>query len=348
MPLKEFKVEFDACGGSVSEAERIVVERNTLGALPTPMREGYVFDGWWTAEKDGIQVTPDTLVVEPITYYAHWVSIFSFESVSGDTIKITGFRDPSQIISTLIIPNTIEDKAVVSIGDGAFANSQCGMEKLILSMFCTNISDKAFNGVASLSEVVFVETRKWDDPSQEAILSIGRYAFAGTGMVELELPKTVGNVGDYAFANCKAMSSITILGAPAVGSVPFRRCGMDVGGVTVHLDPALANDSVYMDKLSQQCWGNVTVRADAIVTRMTLSSLAMSASEIELSVSVEKAASWGKVDTSLVKVAYRESLSEKPIMLDPSSVTENADGSLTVKVVAPKGNSGFFQVVLEK
>jgi hypothetical protein len=81
---------------------------------------------------------------------------------------------------------------------------------------------------------------------------------------------------------------------------------------------------------------------------MTLSSLAMSASEIELSVSVEKAASWGKVDTSLVKVAYRESLSKKPIMLDPSSVTENVDGSLTVKVVAPKGNSGFFQVVLEK
>ena len=91
----------------------------------------------------------------------------------------------------------------------------------------------------------------------------------------------------------------------------------------------------------------MTVRADAIVTRMTLSLLAVSAREIELSVSVEKAASWGKVDLSLVKVAYRESLSEKPIMLDPSSVTENADGSLTVKVVAPKGNSGFFQVVLE-
>ena len=54
------------------------------------------------------------------------------------------------------------------------------------------------------------------------------------------------------------------------------------------------------------------------------------------------------MDLSLVKVAYRESLSVKPIMLDPSSVTENADGSLTVKVVAPKGNSGFFQVVLEK
>ena len=57
---------------------------------------------------------------------------------------------------------------------------------------------------------------------------------------------------------------------------------------------------------------------------------------------------WGKVDLSHVKVAYRGSLSEKPIMLDPSSVTENADGSLTVQVVAPKGNSGFFQVVLEK
>ena len=91
----------------------------------------------------------------------------------------------------------------------------------------------------------------------------------------------------------------------------------------------------------------MTVRADAIITRMALSSLAVSAREIEFLVSVEKAALWGKVDLSLVKVAYRESLSEKPIMLGPSSVMENADGSLIVKVVAPKGNSGFFQVVLE-
>jgi hypothetical protein len=129
--------------------------------------------------------------------------------------------------------------------------------------------------------------------------------------------------------------------------MPLRRAGLDVGGVTVHLDPALVNDITYMETLKQDC-GNVIVRADAVVTRMTLSSLAMSASEIELLVSVEKAASWGKVDVLRIKVAYRESLSDAPTMLDPSSVTENADGSLTVKVVAPKGNSGFFQVVLEK
>jgi hypothetical protein len=143
------------------------------------------------------------------------------------------------------------------------------------------------------------------------------------------------------------LTNLTIFGNPVVGITPLRRAGLDVGGITVHLDPALANDSAYMETLKQEC-GNVTVRADAIVTRMTLASLAMSTNEIELSVSVEKAAQWGKVDLSLVKVAYRESLSEKSTILNPLSVTENPDGSLTVRVVAPKSDSGFFQVVLEK
>ena len=241
----------------------------------------------------------------------------------------------------------MEGRFVTEIATGAFANSKSGMTKLVLPVFCTKIGDKAFTGVASLSEIVFADVRRWDAPSEIGSLAIGRYAFSGAGVDAVTLPKSVGNIGDYAFANCRKLTNLTILGTPTIGVMPLRRAGLDVGGVTVHLNPALANDGVYMETLKQEC-GNVSVRADAVVTRMTLSSLAMSASEIELSVSVEKAASWGKVDLSLVKVAYRESLSDAPIMLDPSSVTENADGSLTVKVVAPKGNSGFFQVVLEK
>ena len=354
-------VIFDAIGGTFVDGTVVTQEcEDVYLAFPVATREGYVFDGWYLGVTNGAPkatVSAELLVDDDHTLFAKWkiddalmpggASIFAWEAIDANTARITGFKNAAQKVSALLLPDVIEGRFVTEIATGAFANSKSGMTKLVLPVFCTKIGDKAFTGVSSLSEIVFADVRRWDAPSEIGSLAIGRYAFSGAGVGAVTLPKSAGSIGDYAFANCRKLTNLTILGAPTVCVMPLRRAGLDVGGVTVHLDPALANDGAYMETLKQEC-GNVTVRADAVVTRMTLSSLAMSASEIELSVSVEKAASWGKVDVLRIKVAYRESLSDAPTMLDPSSVTENADGSLTVKVVAPKGNSGFFQVVLEK
>ena len=359
-PLQK-NVIFDAIGGVFASGSVVTQEcEDVYLAFPVATREGYVFGGWYLGVTNGapkVTAGAQLLVDDDHTLFAKWridealmpggASIFAWEAIDANTARITGFKNAAQKVSTLLLPDMMEGRFVTEIATGAFANSKSGMTKLVLPVFCTKIGDKAFTGVASLSEIVFADVRRWNAPSAIGSLAIGRYAFSGAGVGAVTLPKSVGRIGDYAFANCRKLTNLTILGAPTVGVMPLRRAGLDVGGVTVHLDPALANDGAYMETLKQEC-GNVTVRADAVVTRMTLSSLAMSASEIELSVSVEKAASWGKVDVLRIKVAYRESLSDAPTMLDPSSVTENADGSLTVKVAAPKGNSGFFQVVLEK
>lgn len=354
-------VIFDANGGAFASGSVVTQEcEDVYLAFPVATREGYAFDGWYLGVTNGAPKATagaQLLVDDDHALFAKWrideafmlggETVFAWEAIDANTARITGFKNVAQKVSTLLLPDILEGRFVTEIAAGAFANSKSGMTKLVLPVFCTKIGDKAFTGVASLSVIVFAEVRRWDAPSEIGSLAIGRYAFSGAGVGAVTLPKSVGSIGDYAFANCRKLTNLTILGAPTVGVMPLRRAGLDGGGVTVHLDPALANDGAYMETLKQEC-GNVTVRADAIVTRMTLFSLAMSASEIELSVSVEKAASWGKVDVLRIKVAYRESLSDAPTMLDPSSVTENADGSLTVKVVAPKGNSGFFQVVLEK
>ena len=272
---------------------------------------------------------------------------FAVELLDQNTVRVNGFLDDDERVSSLVIPDTIGGKAVVEIAAGAFANSKCGMESLVVPLFCTNIGDKAFMGVESLKSVVFPDTRKWDDPSSPAELTIGRYAFSGTGLESLILPQSVVGIGDYAFANCKFLSSITILGQPAIGLVPFRRAGMNTDGIIVHLDPALANDTAYMDSLKQEC-ASVTVRADAVVTGIALSQLSLAADEISLSVSVEKAASWGTIDPLAVKVSFRKNLSDEPLILDPISVVENGDGSLTVKVASQGTESGFFQVVYLK
>ena len=49
---------------------------------PPPTQSGYVFNGWWTAKKNGTRVHKGTLVKNSRTYYAHWTQ----ESESTHTI----------------------------------------------------------------------------------------------------------------------------------------------------------------------------------------------------------------------------------------------------------------------
>ena len=362
LALPEKNVIFDAIGGALAAGEGVVTQKcdAVYRVMPTPTRAGYRFEGWYLGVTNAAPEAAEgaaLLVNEEHTLFAKWgvdvsimpggESIFKWVSVSLDTVRILGFKDSLQTVDTLVFPDTIDGKAVVEIATGAFANSKSRMRKVILPIFCTRIGDKAFNGVSSLAEIKFVNARQWSNPSCIAELDIGRYAFAGAGVCSLMLPASVAGIGDYAFANCKSLSAITILGQPAIGLVPFRRAGMNTDGIIVHLDPALANNSAYMDSLKQEC-ASVTVRADAVVTGIALSQLSLAADEISLSVSVEKAASWGTIDPLAVKVSFRKNLSDEPLILDPISVVENEDGSLTVKVASQGTESGFFQVVYLK
>lgn len=74
---KQYEVTLDAQGGMVdggAEAAMTATYDETLGTLPAPTREGYTFDGWFTAPQGGEQVTADTVykTAGTSTYYAHW------------------------------------------------------------------------------------------------------------------------------------------------------------------------------------------------------------------------------------------------------------------------------------
>ena len=70
-------VIFDTCGGSSVDSISIPFGQ-ALGELPVPTREGYVFDGWWTASSGGTQVTTSTIVTGSQTLYARWtIKIYS-------------------------------------------------------------------------------------------------------------------------------------------------------------------------------------------------------------------------------------------------------------------------------
>ena len=85
--LRFYTITFNANGGSCSTANKQVIGARywlrgqvgdtyvcTYGDLPTPTRDGYAFDGWYTESNGGSKITKDSKVTiaENQTLYAHW------------------------------------------------------------------------------------------------------------------------------------------------------------------------------------------------------------------------------------------------------------------------------------
>ena len=63
---------FNPEGGSISETSRQIVKGSNIGTLPTAIRDGYEFGGWFTASEGGLKVDENYSVASSITLYARW------------------------------------------------------------------------------------------------------------------------------------------------------------------------------------------------------------------------------------------------------------------------------------
>lgn len=69
----EHEVAFDGNGGEGVVSPKKFKLGSKFGTLQTPVRNGYVFDGWFTELTEGVQVTANDTVKTGITkLYAHW------------------------------------------------------------------------------------------------------------------------------------------------------------------------------------------------------------------------------------------------------------------------------------
>lgn len=67
-------VTFDAAGGT--EASPITVTYGqTYGALPTPVKQFFSFDGWFTSGGTQIRSSDTVTITSTITLYAHWTAV---------------------------------------------------------------------------------------------------------------------------------------------------------------------------------------------------------------------------------------------------------------------------------
>lgn len=86
--LKNCIVKLDANGGKAVNAIT-VKEGEAVASLPDTTREGFTFDGWYTAADGGDKVTSLENVTDDTTLYAHWVAntyTLTFDSQGGDAI----------------------------------------------------------------------------------------------------------------------------------------------------------------------------------------------------------------------------------------------------------------------
>ena len=81
-------VTFNANGGSCSTKSKSVPVGSALGDYPYPVRDGYIFDGWYTAASGGSKITSSTTISGNKTFYAHWSS--DYENLGNDFYAVIG------------------------------------------------------------------------------------------------------------------------------------------------------------------------------------------------------------------------------------------------------------------
>ena len=74
--FNQYKLTFDPCGGTLTSYASIIVNSGTTYgySLSNPTRDGYKFDGWYTAKTGGTKVDSSTKITQESDYtlYAHW------------------------------------------------------------------------------------------------------------------------------------------------------------------------------------------------------------------------------------------------------------------------------------
>jgi uncharacterized repeat protein (TIGR02543 family) len=94
-------------GGSVSPASVIIGDGAAVGTLPTPVRTGHTFSGWFTAASGGTPINTATTVTANTTYYAHWTIntyTITLNAQGGFVSPTTTPRTYGAVVGTLSTP----------------------------------------------------------------------------------------------------------------------------------------------------------------------------------------------------------------------------------------------------
>lgn len=189
-----FTWTFDLNGGVFVHEEplTITMEYGESMQLPTPIREGFVFLGWFQQDDPyAIPYYHQEAAYEDRTLIARWDPevLLNTEEMEDGTIRIIGYYKNNPFATKLIIPSSIDGKVVTVIGERAFEGSL--FEEVMIPSTIVMIEMNAFMENLLLTSLTFEE--------DSSLKVIGYGAFYMTPIKELFLPASVTTIESYAF-----------------------------------------------------------------------------------------------------------------------------------------------------
>ena len=195
---------------------------NFLTIENSPVRLYYHFEdgvlvNQCTAGETLNYVTPNTspyAIVDTEYYQNQYTSSKFTYTVANNEVRITGLAkgyEPSE----LVIPSTIEDITVTSIGSQAFLNCH-SLKSIVIQDGITSIEFNAFKDCNNLVEINL----------PNSLTIIGDQVFWGCNNLEkIIIPNNVESIGTNAFKNCSKLTSILIPASVTdIGKTPFYNC----------------------------------------------------------------------------------------------------------------------------
>ena len=123
-------------------------------------------------------------------------NLYDYQEKNG-TIEITKYKGTD---TEATVPETIDNKAVTSIGNEAFFSCQ-NLTKITLPTSITSIEDGAFRSCTGLTQINL----------PTGLLNLGDGAFKDcTGLTQMDLPAGLTNMGFSVFRGCNSLAQISL------------------------------------------------------------------------------------------------------------------------------------------
>ncbi|MBO5883037.1 MAG: leucine-rich repeat protein [Clostridia bacterium] len=218
---KYFTVKFDTGGGTrIADME---IKADTFISRPKdPEKNGYLFVGWYEEGGRVEWVFDEYTVIRDMTLEAKWIDAkdaYSYLVNDDGTVTITGVKKE---VREMAIPDTIEGKKVVAIGNNAF-------ERLD--------PEEVFNITVP-----------------ETVTSIGEFAFVGCEGINITVGGKITEIGTAAFLGCDKLLSVKF--GEGLEEIPYQAFAGCVALEEVYLP-----DSLYLidENAFEECTGVVKI-----------------------------------------------------------------------------------------
>lgn len=201
---------------------------NPLPEAPVPALDGWQFSGWQLEHGD--MEVPNLMPADDLNFYGYF---FKDDAKAGDfTYYIQSNDDNAMIMASsdyknkteIEIPATMEFEGVIynvtAVEPGAFAGCTnlleltipAGIEEIPERMFdgCTGLMKVNMDGVRRIGASAFANCSALNmERLPQQLETLGELAFCNSGIGEIELPRSITDMGNRVFERCSNLQRVT-------------------------------------------------------------------------------------------------------------------------------------------